>query len=625
MLFIKQHRIDIAFTIFIALLSVYYGFYSPAASTAENAYLANARSWLSSGNLPDASVPPLVPWMIAGIWNFTGENFFILKMLGLVFLEAAGIILYIIIRRYKGGLFSFGAAALAMLNVYMLSQSGQIYADGLSLFFLVAMLCFLKSETPKHWFLSGIMLGLALATQYLVGLQALAVFAAESIARRKEKLATRTVLGALPVIASVLYLVISRTGTFKIGLGSIAMNIFPTPSSLLAYFMKSADIWGFVFLLLPLAFLFRRTYVDKYNYAFIAWLFSSLLLAAAFGSGRSIIIQATPAVYFLVMLGLENIVKHKLLVDGKLLKDFLSGIFSLTVIVAFAYLYFSSFGIFSNPLHPSANADTGRFSNGNGNANYSFPSGYLLYSDSDSVLDGVNSSRKFIMPTKKVIIIRMDDVQAWAWNKISPNITDTVLGKNMSITLGVIPKNIDKDPMMKNYLAGRLNNPGVEIAQHGLNHSESEFRDLNESYAYELAKAGLEKLVKTFGLYPVTFIPPNNEYSDDTAKALSKLGFKVLSAEYEEYRFDGNIAYIGYTKATKYSKKYELTPVNEVLDSCRVSLQLRNVCVILLHPQDFASDDKATMSDDRYKKFVELLDGLKTMNATFVNFKELVE
>ena len=62
--------------------------------------------------------------------------------------------------------------------------------------------------------------------------------------------------------------------------------------------------------------MFRRTYTDKYNYAFIAWFIVSLVFWSA--NSNPILhlprytVQFTPAVNFLVMLAIENIAKIKL-------------------------------------------------------------------------------------------------------------------------------------------------------------------------------------------------------------------------------------------------------------------------------------------------------------------------
>lgn len=81
------------------------------------------------------------------------------------------------------------------------------------------------------------------------------------------------------------------------------------------YVINSIAIWGYAVLLIPLAFLFKRTLEDKYNYTFIAWFFVSLLFWSADTSKHpeGFGIQFANAVYFLALLAIENIVKSKLI------------------------------------------------------------------------------------------------------------------------------------------------------------------------------------------------------------------------------------------------------------------------------------------------------------------------
>jgi hypothetical protein len=62
-------------------------------------------------------------------------------------------------------------------------------------------------------------------------------------------------------------------------------------------------------LLVPVAFLFRRTYVDNYNYVFIAWFVTSFLFWSAIAENQQarFMGQLMPAAYYLAILAIENI------------------------------------------------------------------------------------------------------------------------------------------------------------------------------------------------------------------------------------------------------------------------------------------------------------------------------
>lgn len=247
----------------------------------------------------------------------------------------------------------------------------------------------------------------------------------------------------------------------------------------------------------------------------------------------------------------------------------------------------------------------------------------ILNLHSSSPIKYTDYGNNITLPTEEVIILRMDDVQGYLWSDVSRKLTDVVLEKNMSITLGVIPGR-KMDAEIKEYLISKAKDQRIEIAQHGTNHDQDEYLNLSEVDTYNLAKSGFDDIVNILNVYPVTFIPPYNEYNEDTEKALSRLGFKVISAKQDEYDLDRDIAFIGYTVQTKYSDREVLTPADEIIDGCNKSWEHRNVCVITIHPQDYVGEDKRTIDNNKYNKFVELLDELKKLDAKSVTFKDLL-
>jgi hypothetical protein len=77
------------------------------------------------------------------------------------------------------------------------------------------------------------------------------------------------------------------------------------------YIVNALPIWGPAILLLPVAFLFKSTFNDKFNYFFILLFIISLLSWSINASNHQyrFMIQFMPAVYFLVILAIENLIK----------------------------------------------------------------------------------------------------------------------------------------------------------------------------------------------------------------------------------------------------------------------------------------------------------------------------
>src|SRR5919198_3886160 len=203
LIFFKSYGIDIAFVIFCVFLALYYYDYISVLKVPSHdgtVYLMNAHDWLNNKPLDENYRPQLISWIIAGIWSITGESWILVKGLQAIFTIGAGIVLYILLRKYKGGIFAFGVTALTMINGPVFFFSTQIMTEGLSLFFLVLSMYFLKSRKESYWFLAGITIALTFASRYPVFLQALAIFIVESILSRKPKLPLRSISAGLPVL-----------------------------------------------------------------------------------------------------------------------------------------------------------------------------------------------------------------------------------------------------------------------------------------------------------------------------------------------------------------------------------------------------------------------------------------
>lgn len=219
----------------------------------------------------------------------------------------------------------------------------------------------------------------------------------------------------------------------------------------------------------------------------------------------------------------------------------------------------------------------------------------------------------------RTVILRLDDVQALAWRDISIQMIDEALRRNMPVVLGVIPMRLERDEKMVDYL--KRNECNIEIAQHGWSHNIdsnldiAEFSDLSKEEAYAKIIKGKRVLESITNRPITTFIPPNNRYSSGTVAALDETGFKVVSSEGSEY-FD-------YTASTYNFEKQELVSVANVINDCNKSLDQKETCMIMLHPQDYT--DNGVLDLEKYKNYLQLLDALEAMNVSFVKIQDFVD
>ena len=274
-------------------------------------YLMNGVRWLSPHSLFSPFRPPLISWIVAGVWTITGQDWLIIKYIIPTFTIASGIILYKLIRRDRGSLFALGVTVLTLTNIQVFIWGSFILTESLSLFFLLLSFYFIRSNRKIHWFLAGVALGLCFASRYPVVIQALSIIVVESVLRKNYKIITYSLLGGAPTAILVILAIILKTGTFS---GAVVQDTQLTTFLSTFYIANSVDIWGYAFLLVPIAFLFRRTYTDRKNLTFIIWFIVGLLFWSANFSNHQtrFAIQFTPAVYYLVILAVENISRIRL-------------------------------------------------------------------------------------------------------------------------------------------------------------------------------------------------------------------------------------------------------------------------------------------------------------------------
>jgi 4-amino-4-deoxy-L-arabinose transferase-like glycosyltransferase len=306
---LKYNKIDFVFVAFIIVILAYYNYHisQMAIPFWDGAiYLENARDWLKGQPLIESYRPPLISWIIAGIWSIFGEDWILAKYIQMGFTVGAGVLLYLTLRSKKGGLFALGVSVLTMLNPQIFFWSTQILTEGLSLFFLVLALYCLKSEKQYHWFFAGVAMALTFASRYPIFLPAIVLFIVESIARKNIRLISYTIVTLVPVMILIVSAVYVKTGEFSV---AITRDTELSPVLSPYYILNSITIFGPAFLLVPIAFLFKRTYFDKYNHVFIAWFVTSFLFWSANAENQQarFMIQLMPAAYYLAVLAIENI------------------------------------------------------------------------------------------------------------------------------------------------------------------------------------------------------------------------------------------------------------------------------------------------------------------------------
>lgn len=221
----------------------------------------------------------------------------------------------------------------------------------------------------------------------------------------------------------------------------------------------------------------------------------------------------------------------------------------------------------------------------------------------------------------KYIILRLDDVQAYGWTEISIRMMNDALKKNETIVASLIPKNIETDERIVGFF--KKNDCNVEVAIHGYDHSISEYSNesdgefalIDENQAKERLILAKEEVAKITDYSPMTFIPPHNQLSTGAIKALNSEIIPIISSEGKGY-FD-------YDASTWDFRTNTFVYADKVIKDCEDSFSKGdNLCVVMLHPQDFSKDNINT-DEELYKEYIKILDYIQSNNITSITFKEI--
>ena len=246
---------------------------------------------------------------------------------------------------------------------------------------------------------------------------------------------------------------------------------------------------------------------------------------------------------------------------------------------------------------------------------------FNLFSNTESMVDlleGKKCEPILSALSDKTIVLRVDDVQAFAWRETSMKMITDAATRNIPLTLGIIPLGLIDDVELVSFL--KYNSCIVELGLHGLTHNAPEGAETPEFGTYSKEEALLkitegQRLVTSITSDPiVSWIPPLNIQSEGTIAALKELGFTHLSAE-GDGAFDMDAFTYSY-------ESHVLVSPDTVIEKCKKTFETSKHCVIVLHPQDFA--DGLIHDDEKYNKYyLGLLDALAQEGVTFARLKDL--
>jgi peptidoglycan/xylan/chitin deacetylase (PgdA/CDA1 family) len=216
--------------------------------------------------------------------------------------------------------------------------------------------------------------------------------------------------------------------------------------------------------------------------------------------------------------------------------------------------------------------------------------------------DGVEDSKQEITSeytsdilSCNCVAFRLDDIQDYWLTDVQIEIMDTFSKKNLPLTIGIIGNEIGQDIKLISYINQTIPKNRLEVANHGWNHED--FTEFDKETQSLLLKQTNKKLQQVFGVVPSVFIPPYNEFDNNTISAmkenyithfsssvtLSESPFPLTNSQL--YNFP-EAAYTG--ELSPSSTLFVAVEHKLTLSQIQKSISDYGFAVVMMHPQDFS-------------------------------------
>lgn len=225
------------------------------------------------------------------------------------------------------------------------------------------------------------------------------------------------------------------------------------------------------------------------------------------------------------------------------------------------------------------------------------------------------------------VFFRYDDYSSMSPAHVDTGLIDVFARHNMTCTFAVVPSITSLYPQVQGQghevllteakiseLKEAVRKGAVDVALHGWNHLTnafspppvpSEFRGLSVDQQTAILQRGKRHLGDALGVATTVFVPPWNTYDDSTLEALTRAGFKGVSANrYSPISSRGEG--LGYAPMT-----IEIGALRHAVELAGASQDKDPVVGVMLHPYDFheSGDERSVMSLAEFEKELAWLAG----------------
>ncbi|MGQ0792408.1 MAG: polysaccharide deacetylase family protein [Nitrosopumilaceae archaeon] len=193
------------------------------------------------------------------------------------------------------------------------------------------------------------------------------------------------------------------------------------------------------------------------------------------------------------------------------------------------------------------------------------------------------------------VAFRLDDIQDYWINDVQIEIMEIFNERDVPLTIGIIGSEIGEDIQIVSYINQSISSNLLEIANHGWKHED--FTEYDKETQSQLIKNTNEQLQNIFGVTPTVFIPPYNEYNNDTISAMNENDITHFSSstiianppypmiDAQLYSFP-----TGASTGELYLENSLFTGINHKLTLSQIqkSISQYGFAVVMMHPQEFS-------------------------------------
>ena len=227
------------------------------------------------------------------------------------------------------------------------------------------------------------------------------------------------------------------------------------------------------------------------------------------------------------------------------------------------------------------------------------PSYYVQASYGGSELGKpIQESNEVIMQSCNCVAFRLDDIQGYWLNDVQIAVMEVFQKQDIPLTIGIIGGEQFKfgiDPKITDYVRGLLaERSTIKIANHGWNHES--FVTYDKKMQSDLLKKSNERLFQILEVTPKTFIPPFNEFDDNTIIALQENQFthfspSLITSSPPYLPNDSNLYSFPETAATGEMRDlglFEGIGFEKTFEDIQIGVDNFGFAVVMMHPQEFS-------------------------------------